>query len=275
MICDATIALLFEIELENLKSIAISLRERRRERGDSTFGWCFYKTAGDLDEEVGDAPIARKRVRRDHSPDMTLLYRFSPDPEEDAVAETAEDAASTSHARKVRGNVLRRFNLATSGPSLKTFIRAATDAGADVKDDDFDEKVIEQQLIKLKADNRAYVKRNLQKQFTEAAAELEYKTTYGDNFDNDFKKILVKNHKRHAVEDMQRQVCLKIENRSTPNEKEAMDALKRTLMEQIERRAATWNESSTSVLKEFFELRQSLFKQIAKACKPPAGDTSD
>ena len=312
MIHDASIDLLFEMEVAKLKSIAISLRDKRRERRQKTFGWCFYNTAGDLDEEVdrsrkrdAESNTARKRVcRTSQSPPMapppamaspasdtynTLSYSFNPDsePEEEVSAEVptvrVRDEYTVSDARKERSNALRRFNLATSTPSLKSFIRAAKAAGADVDNDDFDEKVIEQQLIKLKEANMAYVRKkltSLKKQFSkkmvEDAADLEYKTTYEDNFDKEFKSILIKNHIRYAIEDMQKQVRLKIKNRRPHYEKKKMDSLKQALMNQIDARAAIWrNGSSTSVLKEFFELRQSLFKQIAKACKPPAGDTSD
>jgi hypothetical protein len=306
MIHDASIDLLFEIEVAKLKSIAISLRDKRRERRQKTFGWCFYHTAGDLDEEVdfsrkrdAESHTARKRVRRTspspppamaspaHSPASetynTLSYSFNPDsePEEEVSAEVpivpavrARDEHTVSDARKERSNALRRFNLATSTPSLKSFIRAAKAAGADVDKDDFDEKVIEQQLIKLKEANKAYVRKKLSslkkqvsKKMVEDAADLEYKTTYEDNFDKEFKSILIKNHIRYAIEDIQKQVCLKIKNRRPHYEKKKMDSLKQALMNQIDARAAIWrNGSSTSVLKEFYKERQSLFKKIAKEC---------
>lgn len=309
MIHDASIDLLFEIEVAKLKSIAISLRNKRRERRQKTFGWCFYHTAGDLDEEVdfsrkrdAESHTARKRVRRTspspppamasqtHSPASetynALSYSFNSEPEEEVSAEVpivplfgahaarVRDEHTVSDARKERSNALRRFNLATSTPSLKSFIRAAKAAGADVDKDDFDEKVIEQQLIKLKEANKAYVRKkltSLKKQFSkkmvEDAADLEYKTTYEDNFDKEFKPILIKNHIRYAIEDMQKQVRLKIKNRRPHYEKKKMDSLKQALMNQIDARAAIWrNGSSTSVLKEFYKERQSLFKKIAKEC---------
>ena len=314
MIHDASIDLLFEMEVAKLKSIAISLRDKRRERRQKTFGWCFYNTAGDLDEEVdrsrkrdAESNTARKRVRRispSPPPAMspppavaspasetynTLSYSFNPDsePEEEVSAEVptvrVRDEYTVSDARKERSNALRRFNLATSTPGLKSFIRAAKAAGADVDNDDFDEKVIEQQLIKLKEANKAYVRKkltSLKKQFSkkmvEDAADLEYKTTYEDNFDKEFKSILIKNHIRYAIEDMQKQVRLKIKNRRPHYEKKKMDSLKQALMNQIAARAAIWkNGSSTSVLKDFYKERQSLFKKIAKECPEYQQDEND
>jgi hypothetical protein len=286
---DASISLMFEIELTTLKQIAIASREKCRERGEKTFGWCFYDKAGDSDNE-GDrrrkrdlqSPIPSKRARR-------LSPVASPKSNESQYVPSwshapADLAAVSTKDRTKRNNVLRRFNLATSTPNLKLFIRAAKSAGADVDSDDFDDKVIEQQLIKLKEANEGYMRKKLsrsKKQFSkkmlEDMADEEYTKTYAASFEKGFKPILIKNHIRYAVEYLQKQVRLKIQNRKPLYEKEKMNRLKKELTARIDTIEAGWKKgaSGTRVLKEFFKHRRALFQTISEACPDYAKGADD
>lgn len=296
---------MFNMEVAALIEIAASLRNKRREGGEKTFGWCFVKssiTAGDL-EEVDDS-----RRRKFDADDMQSTNRFkrirhvspTPPPEsqtsraysplwtsynfEDSIQTAAPnekrsgDRQHDSNAKKdraERGNVLRRFNLATSSPSLKTFIQAAKSAGANIYSNDFGEKVMEQQLIKLKEANKVYMRKKLitlREQFSEKQleerAEDEYNKTYAASFDQDFKPILIKKHIQYAIEDMEKQVRLKIKNRSTHYDKKKLKELKKALLSQIREIAARWKKDSPGcfALKEYYVLRRNLFNQIDQAC---------
>jgi hypothetical protein len=268
----AAIDLSFEREVTSLKELAIAMCQARKR---VKFSWCFYNMA--VDDGVG-----RRRKHDDDGeypqPEYKKIRTSSPAKKEEVgdSATTVRDVPAAADARKSRSNALRRFNSATSPTpeSLKDFISAAESAGATPDADDFDEKVIEQQLIALKAANARYVRKQQKKtnkqrskHDIEQEAESEYKATYEDHFVSNFRPILIKNHIRYAVEDMKNQVRKKIKNRTHQFGRKNMDSLEKVLNDKIALWDGEWRRgSTTTVLKDFLKNRKILFKMIAKEC---------
>jgi hypothetical protein len=234
----------FKAEMLTLMGIARALYHESEARGEMPHDWCFPQ------------PAERKR-------------RLTPSP----PPSPRHANAQKKNQKAMRDNIFKRFNLATTKPDLKEFIEAAKNEGAKESANDFDEKVIAQQIKSLKASNAVYIHKlhrrsKLSPIQMKKAVDDAYDNTYAANFDRDFLPKLIKKHTQHAVTDLQKQMRRKLESRAPYYDSTIMAALKAALKKNIKTIEAGWKTITpqTRVLKEFYEHRRDLFNQIHAAC---------
>jgi hypothetical protein len=235
----------FKAEMLTLMGMAHALYGESKGRGEMPNDWCFLQ------------PTERKRP-------LTTSPPQSP----------RNDDAQKKNEKAMRDNIFKRFNLATTKPDLKEFIEAAKSEGAEESDDDFDEKVIAQQIKSLKASNAIYIKKlhrrsKLSPILLKRAVDDAYDSTYAANFDKDFMPKLIRKHIQHAVTDLQEQVRRKLERRAPYYDSKMMAELKAALKAKINAIKLGWKTITpqTRVLKEFYEHRREIFSQISKTCQ--------